>query len=80
MDPEKQQASFERLRPAIESLVEVYRVRCLWFLSPAFVPADREQALRALTYIERYGDRVGFIQARELRECLSRVSSATSVV
>jgi hypothetical protein len=71
--------TFEALLPDLEALVGAYRDRCLWFLVPDFMPANVEQALRALNYIERYGDRQAFVRARELRECLLRISNATSV-
>lgn len=78
VQPENPQPTFDSMLPAIHSLINAYRDRCLWFLDATFMPKDREQALRALTFIERYGDRSAFIQARELRECLSRLSSAAS--
>ena len=71
--------TFEELRPEIQALIQDYRLQCLWFLIPEFVPANPEQALRALYSIERYGDRRAFIRARELRACLLQSSNATSV-
>jgi hypothetical protein len=68
----------EALLKKVRRLVETCRDRCLWFLAPDHLPADREQALRALAYIERYGDRQAFVEARELRRCLSPNSSANS--
>ncbi len=60
----------------LESLVNQYRSRCLWFIREDFVPRDREQAIRTLEYIERYGDRDGFLQARRLKTWLSQHTSA----
>lgn len=65
----------QRLLP----LMEKYRVRCLWFLSPAYVPNSIEGALQVLGYIERYGDRQAYLEAEELKQWLSRTSSAPSV-
>ena len=63
----------------VAELVERYRSRCLWFLAEDFVPETSEQAVRVLEYIERYGDREGFIQARRLKQWLSPSISETSV-
>ncbi|MBI2945519.1 MAG: hypothetical protein HYY25_15100 [Candidatus Wallbacteria bacterium] len=62
----------------VRQLVGLYRDACLWFLAPDFMPADREQALRALSYIERYGNRDAFVRAGELRRWFSRTSSESS--
>ncbi len=56
-----------------------YRSSCLWFLDEDFVPQTDEQALRVLGLIERYGDRDGFVQARRLKQWLSRSTSEDSV-
>jgi hypothetical protein len=68
----------EALLEKVRRLVETCRDRCLWFLAADHLPADREQALRALEYIERYGDRQAFVEARKLRRCLSPISSVNS--
>ncbi|ETW98857.1 hypothetical protein [Candidatus Entotheonella palauensis] len=60
-------------------LVGRYRLRCLWFLAADFVPETDEQAIQVLEYIERYGDREGFVQARRLKQCLSPSISKKSV-
>jgi hypothetical protein len=60
-------------------LVERYRARCLWCLAPDFVPQTPEQAFRVLEYIERYGERQGFMQARRLKQWLSPRINARSV-
>lgn len=49
-----------------------YRVRCLWFLSPEYVPETAAAALRVLDYIERYGDRQAYLAAEELKKWLSQ--------
>jgi hypothetical protein len=62
---------------ALESLVDDYRARCLWFLRPDYYPACVEEAVRVLDAIERYGDVAGFRRAAEVREWLLPTSSAT---
>jgi hypothetical protein len=66
----------ERLVYSLRQLVETYRERCLWSLKPDFMPASRADAIMALEYIERYGDRAGFIQARHLKTWLLQITSA----
>jgi hypothetical protein len=61
-------------------LVVEHRDRCLWFLAPNFQPTDDQSAMRALRYIERYGDKAAFERARTLRTWLQQHSSADSVV
>jgi len=51
-------------------LVEEYRDRCLWFLRKDYVPETRDEILRVLELIERYGDRSGYRRAEEIRRCL----------
>jgi hypothetical protein len=63
---------------AVDRLVDEYRVRCLWFMRPDYYPATQEERLRALSYIERHGDREAFIRAGKLRQWYSHRSSATS--
>jgi phosphoribosylamine-glycine ligase len=60
-------------------LIERYRRRCLWFLAEGFIPTTHEQAVQVLEYIERYGDREGFVQARRLKQWLSPSISEKSV-
>ncbi|HMB54395.1 MAG TPA: hypothetical protein VKU40_13835, partial [Thermoanaerobaculia bacterium] len=62
----------------LRQLTDDYRVQCLWFLRRDLYPADREQALRVLRYIETHGDREGFIRAARLRRWLSPTSSEPS--
>ncbi len=63
----------------VSRLVTENREQCLWFLAPDFQPTDAESAVRALEYIERYGSKSAFAQARVLRTWLQRNSSARSV-
>lgn len=62
----------------LRSLVEEYRSRCLWFLREDHVPRTREEILRTLDLIERYGDRAGYIRAQEIRTWLSQDSRQAS--
>jgi hypothetical protein len=64
----------------ITRLVDENRDRCLWFLAPDFQPTDDESAIRALRYMERYGGKAGFDQARTLRDWLQQHSNAKSAV
>jgi hypothetical protein len=54
----------------IDRLVGEYRVTCLWFAPPDYFPRTDAQRLRALDYIEKYGDREAFKRARTLRQWL----------
>ena len=75
-DPELIASLQKRLAP----LMEKYRLRCLWFLSPHYLPSTPEAALRVLDYIERYGDRQAYLEAEELKQWLSQNCSAPSAV
>jgi hypothetical protein len=72
--------SDEDLRRQINQLVDAYRDRCLWFLRADYYPTNREDMLRTLDYIRRYGDREAFRRAGELYQCLSQDSSRPSAV
>jgi hypothetical protein len=63
------------INDAIDHLVDEYRVRCLWFMRPDYYPTTREERLRALSYIERRGDREAFQRAGMLRQWFSRLSA-----
>jgi len=67
------------IKEQLTVLMRRYRSRCLWFLAEDFMPETPEQAMRVLEYIERYGDREGFIQARRLKQWLSPSISEASV-
>lgn len=64
----------------VTRLVTEQRDRCLWFLVTDFQPTDDESAIRALRYIERYGNKAAFERARTLRTWLQQHSSAKSAV
>jgi hypothetical protein len=66
------------LEQALTEFIAENRDRCLWFLTPDFQPSDPQSAVRALDYIERYGDTAAFKRSRELRACLRQLSSDTS--
>ncbi|MBN1422921.1 hypothetical protein JXA88_00050, partial [Candidatus Fermentibacteria bacterium] len=51
-------------------LIEQNRERCLWFLSPGYVPASAEDMLRVLKYLQRYGTRDVYVKARNLAAAL----------
>lgn len=63
---------------AVNALVDDYRTRCLWFLRADYYPATREEQLRVLDYVQRYGDRDAHVRAATLRQWLSQTSSADS--
>lgn len=67
---------------AVESgmarLVEDYRAQCLWFLRPDYMPTSREDVLKTLALIERYGDRAGYQRAEEIKVWLLRDSKPQS--
>jgi hypothetical protein len=68
----------EQTEAAVNRLVDEYRSRCLWFLRPDYYPMDMAQRVRVLGQIQKNGDRTAFLKAAELRQCLSRASSAGS--
>jgi len=66
------------IEESVNRLVDENRLRCLWFLRSDYYPKTDEDRLRVLGYIERHGDREAFRRAAELRQWLSRTSSAPS--
>ena len=62
----------------VTRLIVENRDQCLWFLAPDFQPTNRDSAVRALRYIERYGGKAAFERARELRIWLQQPSSSNS--
>ena len=52
----------------LHALVDEYRATCLWFLRRDYYPTTRDQQLRVLNYVQRYGDREGFVRAAALRQ------------
>ncbi len=69
----------DNIKQQLVELIGCYRSRCLWFLAEDFVPETPEQVIRVLEYIERYGDREGFVRARRLKQWLSPSISEKSV-
>ena len=63
---------------SVNTLVDEYRTRCLWFLREDYYPLTPVEACRALEYIERHGDVAAFQKAAPLRQWLSRNTSAPS--
>jgi len=76
MKPQERRTVWEN----VTRLVAEHRDRCLWFLASDFQPTADESVIRALRYIERYGDKAAFEQARSLRTWLQQHSSANSAV
>jgi hypothetical protein len=62
----------------VRELTDRYRSRCLWFLRDDYYPATAGQVLRVLDQIERHGNRAAFLEAAEIRKCLSPNSSEPS--
>ena len=73
-DPPCDTLSPDKLR----SFIARYRAQCLWFLKEDYFPSTPEETIRVLEYIERHGDREGFITARRMKQWLLRNSSAES--
>jgi hypothetical protein len=63
---------------SVRDLITRYRTQCLWFLREDYFPSTPEETVRVLQYIERHGDREGFIMARRMRQWLQRNSSEES--
>lgn len=66
------------LDEALRQLVERERIHCLWFLRTDYYPATTQQIVRVLTYIERYGSRAAFVEARKIRQWLLHPSNGKS--
>jgi hypothetical protein len=63
----------------LRALIDEYRDRCLWFLRRDYYPQTPPEAERVLDAIQRHGDLKAFQRAAEIRRCLSRSSSVSSV-
>jgi len=63
---------------AVDHLVDRYRSICLWFVREDWYPRTPAERLRALDWIERYGDVEAFRLTAEVRRWLSPDSSAPS--
>lgn len=68
----------DNVRRQVNQLVDAYRSRCLGFLRSDYYPVERQEVLRTLDYLRRYGDREAFRQAGELYQWLSPSSSKPS--
>ena len=71
-------AEIENAMLRVRELVVQYRAQCLWFLRSDYFPTTVADACQVLDYIQRYGDLNGFRRAGELKQWLSRNSSAVS--
>jgi len=60
--------------------VDEYRARCLWFLREDYYPSDTQSMLRALSYMQRYGDREAYHKVQGLRRWLSQNSNELSAI
>lgn len=69
-----------RIQQEVNALIDQYRTRCLWFIKEDYYPAGREDTLKILDYIKRYGDREAFHQASTLATWLSPHSNEPSAV
>ncbi len=58
--------------------LEAQRASCLWYTRTDWVPATRDEMLRALDAIQKHGDRAAFVRAGEMRLWLSPPSNAGS--
>jgi hypothetical protein len=70
----------EKFMRQVNSLVDEYRARCLWFLREDYYPQTKPEILKVLDYIERHGDVSAFQRAATLRQWLLQNSSAPSAV
>ena len=68
----------ENVMSRVRDLVARTRAQCLWFLRSDYSPSTVAEALQVLDYIQRHGDLDAFRQAGELKQWLSRNSSAAS--
>lgn len=62
----------------IAKLMDDYRTQCLWFLRPDYVPRTRDETLRVLELVERYGDRAAYQRCERIKAWLSRPSRPQS--
>jgi hypothetical protein len=56
----------------LNSLILRYRDTCLWFMRDDVRPMSPADAIGILRLIEKHGDMEAFIEARQLKEWLSR--------
>ena len=62
----------------VRELVVRHRAQCLWFLRSDYFPTTLADAHQVLDYIQQYGDLDAFRKAGQLKQWLSRNSSAAS--
>ena len=65
-------------RDAALEFIRHHRSGSLWFVRDGHEPASTDELIRAIRRIERTGSRKAYVEARRLREWLSRDSSAES--
>jgi hypothetical protein len=70
MEPVHNTLTEAEVYSTIDQMVEANRLRCLWFLRPDYFPATNQERITTLRYLEKYGDRTTFIQARRLSNWL----------
>lgn len=68
----------KRALEAARRLIDEHRADCLWYLREDLIPADRSLIIDLLRRIEERSDRATFVEARRLRQWLSRTSSEGS--
>ena len=68
----------EELAAAVNTLVDEYRDRCLWFVAEGYYPSTDEERMRFLAQIRRHGDRAAYLRAAELQQWLLADSNERS--
>ncbi len=63
------------IREDITRLIAENRQRCLWFLAGDLDLSSTDALLMILRYLERYGDRSVYIEARHLAQSIRDVRS-----
>ena len=54
----------------VSEIIQNYRSMCFWSFPDDFMPKNKRQLLLALDSLERYGDRVAYQKAGEIRQWL----------
>jgi hypothetical protein len=63
---------------AVDRLTDEYRNHCLWFVREDYYASTDEERRWVLDCIERYGDVTAYRRVAQVRQWLSRNSSAPS--
>ncbi len=63
---------------SLRAFIEEQRTRCLWFLTPDYLPTAPDEQENVLRLIEQHGDQAAFRRAATFRRWLSLPSSARS--